>query len=110
MAGQPIAHSQIGTPSLQQATGKSGASHLRGAKPGDFAQQADAVVSSSTVTNPDGSSTTVTTYANGARSTTVTPAPNPSGVPQLLASNNPAQLHTLLAAQEQAQQKNARAA
>jgi hypothetical protein len=111
MAGQPIAHSPIGTPSLQQATGKSGASPLKGAKGSGYGQhQTSAVVSTTTITNPDGSSTTTTSYANGSRATTTTPGTASRSVPQLLANSNPAQLQALLAAQEQAQKAGAQAA
>ncbi len=104
MAGQSIAQAPIATPTLQQATGKSISSARASQSYGAAGQKpTDQVVNTSTIIAADGSTTTVTNYANGARSTTTVPAAKPAAVPQLLAAGTGGnQLRTLLAAQEQA--------
>jgi hypothetical protein len=102
MAGQSIAQPQIGAPTLQQATGHAAAQNGKTGRTGQFAKASNAVVSTQTLHNPDGSTTTVTNYANGTQSTTTTTAAPARSVPRLLSPSNSGQLATLLSAQEQA--------
>src|ERR1700761_2566672 len=90
------------------AGGAGGSQGASGSGSSSSSSSSSTIVSEATQVNPDGSTTTGITYADGTSSTSNTPAPQgKGGVPSLLDPSNAGQNATLLGAQEQNGNKKA---